>query len=259
MSEVGTAALFGLAFVAGLLSFLSPCVMPLMPAYLSLISGVSMEEIQSGGDDKKLRARILRACVSFVLGFSSVFILLGASANFVGQALRTWQIVLGPVRFGLAEIAGFVILVMGLHVAGILKLNILYREARMHVEVEQHSWIKTFVVGAAFAFGWSPCVGPILGTILTIAGSRESLVMGMALLAVYSAGLAVPFLLTGWSIEFFFSAFRRMKSHFRTLEICSGGLLIIVGLLVMTGQFTRLNSYFNFLNELIYKIEGTLL
>ncbi len=259
MGEVGTAALFGLAFLAGLLSFLSPCVMPLMPAYLSLISGVSMEEIQAGVDDAKLRHHVLRACVSFVLGFSAVFILLGASANFVGQALRTWQIVLGPVQFGLAEIAGFVIFVMGLHVAGILKLNLLYREKRVHVEVGQHSWIKTFVVGAAFAFGWSPCVGPILGTILTIAGSRETVGMGMALLAVYSAGLAVPFLITGWSIELFFSAFRKMKSHFRTLEIFSGGLLILVGLLVMTGQFTRLNSYFDFLNRLIYSLEETLL
>jgi cytochrome c-type biogenesis protein len=255
MEEASTLALFGMALVAGLLSFLSPCVMPLMPAYLSLISGVSMEEIRGGKEGAEVRRRVMLSCLSFVLGFSTVFILLGASATFVGQFLRTWRVTLGPISFGVAEIAGLIIVVMGLHVAGILKINTLYREQRFNVEVQRHSWIRTYVVGAAFAFGWSPCVGPILGTVLTIAASRETMLMGMALLAVYSLGLAIPFLITGWSIEAFFRAFQTMKKHFRG----SGVLLIIVGLLIMTGQFTRLNSYFGFLNDLIYTIEGWLL
>jgi cytochrome c-type biogenesis protein len=256
MEEASTLALFGMALVAGLLSFLSPCVMPLMPAYLSLISGVSMEEIRGGKEGAEVRRRVMLSCLSFVLGFSTVFILLGASATFVGQFLRTWRVTLGPISFGIAEIAGLIIVVMGLHVAGIFKINTLYREQRFNVEVQRHSWIRTYVVGAAFAFGWSPCVGPILGTVLTIAASRETMLMGMALLAVYSLGLAIPFLITGWSIEAFFRAFQTMKKHFRAIEIGSGVLLIIVGLLIMTGQFTRLNSYFGFLNDLIYAIEG---
>ncbi len=256
MEEASTLALFGMALVAGLLSFLSPCVMPLMPAYLSLISGVSMEEIRGGKEGAEVRRRVMLSCLSFVLGFSTVFILLGASATFVGQFLRTWRVTLGPISFGVAEIAGLIIVVMGLHVAGIFKINTLYREQRFNVEVQRHSWIRTYVVGAAFAFGWSPCVGPILGTVLTIAASRETMLMGMALLAVYSLGLAIPFLITGWSIEAFFRAFQTMKKHFRAIEIGSGVLLIIVGLLIMTGQFTRLNSYFGFLNDLIYTIEG---
>jgi cytochrome c-type biogenesis protein len=256
MEEAGTAALFGMSLVAGLLSFLSPCVMPLMPAYLSLISGVSMEEIRAGKEGLEIRRRVMLSCLSFVAGFSTVFILLGASASFIGQFLRTWRVTLGPISFGITELAGLVILIMGLHVAGVFKINTLYREQRFNVEVSKHSWIRTYVVGAAFAFGWSPCVGPILGTVLTLAASRETMGMGMALLAVYSMGLAIPFLITGWSIEAFFRAFDTMKKHFRTLEIGSGVLLVVVGLLVMTGQFTRLNSYFGFHNDLIYTVEN---
>jgi len=248
--------MFGLSFVAGVVSFLSPCVMPLMPAYLSLISGVSIEEIQSGHDGGALRRKVLTSCLSFVLGFSFVFIMLGASATAIGYVLRSWSFEIGGFQLGIAQLAGLVILVMGLHIMGVLKLMPLYQEKRFQVEVKQRGWVRTFVVGAAFAFGWSPCVGPILGSVLTMAGSRQTLGMGMALLAVYSLGLAIPFLITGWSVEIFFRVFQKMRHHFHALEIFSGGVLAVVGLLVMTGQFTRINAYFGFLNELVSTIEG---
>lgn len=257
-TELGLAAL-GAAFAAGFLSFLSPCVLPLMPAYLSLISGLSVEEIQEGSEDQGLRRRIMFACLGFVAGFSTVFILLGASATMVGRVLRTWRVEILGWEFGVAQIAGVVIIVMGLHIAGVLRITALYRDQRFDVRHSRRSWFGTYLVGAAFAFGWSPCVGPILSGILTIAASRDTVLAGVGLLAVYSAGLAVPFLLTGWSIEAFFRAFQNVKHHFRKLELASGTLLVAIGVLVMTDQLTRLNSYFVFLNRVVTSLENALL
>jgi cytochrome c-type biogenesis protein len=249
----------GAAFAAGMLSFLSPCVMPLMPAYLSLISGLSVEEMQDLSDDGALRRRVMTACLGFVAGFSTVFILLGASATWVGRTLRTWHTEILGVEFGVAQIAGVVIIIMGLHIAGLLPVHALYRDSRIQVGTRKRSLIGTYLVGAAFAFGWSPCVGPILSGILTVAASRETVLQGIGLLAVYSAGLAVPFLLAGWSIEYFFRVFERVKRHFRTLEVVSGGLLVAIGVLVLTDQLTRLNNYFVFLNRIVATLEEVLL
>jgi cytochrome c-type biogenesis protein len=250
----------GAAFAAGMLSFLSPCVMPLMPAYLSLISGLSVEEMQEvQEEDGSLRRRVMTACLGFVAGFSTVFIVLGASATWVGRTLRTWHTEVFGIEFGIAQIAGVVIIVMGLHIAGLLPVHLFYREARIQVRGKQRSLVGTYLVGAAFAFGWSPCVGPILSGILTVAASRETVLQGVALLAVYSAGLAVPFLLTGWSLEYFFRFFDRVKRHFRTLEVVSGTLLVAIGVLVVTDQLTRLNNYFVFLNRVVATLEETLL
>jgi cytochrome c-type biogenesis protein len=249
----------GAAFAAGMLSFLSPCVMPLMPAYLSLISGLSVEEMQDLSDDGALRRRVMTACLGFVAGFSTVFILLGASATWVGRTLRTWHTEILGVEFGVAQIAGVVIIIMGLHIAGLLPVHALYRDRRIQVGTRKRSLIGTYLVGAAFAFGWSPCVGPILSGILTVAASRETVLQGIGLLAVYSAGLAVPFLLAGWSIEYFFRVFERVKRHFRTLEVVSGGLLVAIGVLVLTDQLTRLNNYFVFLNRIVATLEEVLL
>ncbi len=252
-------AAVGAAFAGGLLSFLSPCVMPLMPAYLSLISGLSVEEIQEAGDTG-LRRRVMMACVAFIAGFSTVFIALGASATAVGRLLRTWSLTLPlDVEIRVTHLAGLVIIVMGLHIAGLIPIHMLYRDARIPLKRQGRSIVGCFAVGAAFAFGWSPCVGPILSGILTIAAGRETVLEGVGLLAVYSAGLAVPFLLTGWSIEAFFRLFQRVKHHFRKLELASGTLLVVVGVLVMTGQFTRFNSYFVFLNRIVTSLEQTLL
>jgi cytochrome c-type biogenesis protein len=259
MAGLESVGVVGAAFAAGMLSFLSPCVMPLMPAYLSLISGLSVEEMQEAAEDARLRRRVMTACLGFVAGFSTVFVALGASATAVGRVLRTWHAEVLGLEFGVAQVAGLVIVVMGLHIAGLLPIHLLYRDTRVRLESHHRSMLGTYLVGAAFAFGWSPCVGPILSGILTVAASRETVMQGVGLLAVYSAGLAVPFLLAGWSIEYFFRVFQRVKRYFRVLEIGSGTLLVIIGVLVMTDQLTRLNSYFLFLNRVVTELEQALL
>jgi cytochrome c-type biogenesis protein len=254
-----TVGAVGAAFAAGMLSFLSPCVMPLMPAYLSLISGLSVEEIQEAAAGSELRRRIVRSCMGFVAGFSTVFIALGASATAVGRVLRTWSVSVGGVELGIAQLAGLVIILMGLHIVGLLPIHLLYRDAHLRVESRRPSLAGAYMVGAAFAFGWSPCVGPILSGILAVAASRDTVLQGVGLLTVYSAGLAVPFLLTGWSLEYFFRIFGRVKRYFRALEVVSGGLLVAIGLLVLTDQLTRFNSYFVFLNRFVSALEQALL
>jgi len=259
MADAVSIASLGAAFAAGLLSVLSPCVLPLLPAYLSLISGLSIEEMQEADQQDGMRRRVMQACVGFCLGFSTVFIVLGASASMIGSVLRTWHATLLGYEIGVGQIAGLVIILMGLHIAGWLPLRMLYRERRWHLELRGSSLLGTYLVGAAFAFGWSPCVGPILGGILTIAGSRETIGQGIGLLAVYSAGLAVPFLLAGYSIGFFFRAFQTLKHHFRTLELASGSLLVAVGLLVLTDRLTTLNNYFAFMARIVTAAEKHLL
>ena len=265
MTDPLSVASFATAFAAGLLSVLSPCVMPLMPAYLSLISGISVDELQAGGDEggaqppAGLRRRVLLGCAGFIAGFSSVFVLLGATATVVGRVLQTWQVEVFGLSITAVQIAGVVIIAMGLHLMGALPIPWLYRDARFGASLRPKSFLGTYLVGAAFAFGWSPCVGPILGGILTLAGGRETVYEGMLLLAVYSAGLGVPFLLAGWSIEFFFGAFRRMRRHFRAVEIVSGTLLVAVGALVASNRMAVLNDYFMFLSDVIEKAEQGLL
>lgn len=247
-----------LAFAAGVLSVLSPCVLPLMPAYLSLVSGISVEEMREGSGDSVRRRKVMLACLGFVAGFSVVFILMGVGAFALGHVLRTWRAELFGVRFGLSQIAGVVIVILGLHMTGLSPIKALYRDARFHFRVGERSFLSTFVVGAGFALGWSPCIGPILATILAVAGQRETLLEGVGLLSVYSLGLAVPFLLAGWSIEWFFEGFQRIKNHFRALEITSGVILVGVGFLLVTDQFTALNRHFTFLNDWINAAEGML-
>lgn len=247
-----------LAFAAGLLSVLSPCVLPLMPAYLSLISGISVEELQGGHGDRELRKRVMRACFGFVSGFSCVFVLLGVGAVAVGHVVRTWRLELFGLEVGISQLAGLVIIVLGFHLMGLSPIKLLYRDTRPQFKISERSFTSSAVVGAGFALGWSPCIGPILATILTVAGARETALQGVGLLLVYSAGLAIPFLLAGWSIEWFFRAFGQIKQHFRKLEIASGLVLVGVGLLLLTNQFTALNSQFQFLNDFINAAERAL-
>ncbi|HBZ69083.1 MAG TPA: cytochrome C biogenesis protein [Deltaproteobacteria bacterium] len=258
MADATSIVSLGTAFAAGLLSVFSPCVMPLMPAYLSLVSGLSVEEMQEGSSEPVVRRRVLAGSLGFVAGFSTVFVILGASATVLGHVLRTWSVRVLGVEFGVPQIAGVVIIVMGLHIAGILPVHMLYRERRVNLQVRRMNPVGTYLVGAAFAFGWSPCVGPILGGILTIAGSRETVIQGVGLLAVYSAGLGVPFLVAAWSIDLFFHAFQRVKTHFRMLELLSGALLVGVGFLVMTDQLARLNGYFMFMSRFVTHTERLL-
>jgi cytochrome c-type biogenesis protein len=262
MTDALSLATFATAFAAGLLSVLSPCVMPLMPAYLSLISGISVDELHEGqgaGEGPDLRARVMRGSLGFVAGFSAVFVLLGASATVIGRTLITWHVTVGGVEIGFVQLAGVLIVLMGLHLVGWLPIGLLYRDAHLGRHLQPKGFAGTFLVGAAFAFGWSPCVGPILGGILTLAGGRETVYQGMALLAVYSAGLAVPFLLAGWSVSAFFRTFDRMKRHLRRVEVVAGALLLAVGLLVTTNRLSVLNDYFLFLNDVVERAEQALL
>ena len=256
MSELGSHAF--LAFAAGLLSVLSPCVLPLMPAYLSLISGISVEELHDGASNSVLRRRVMLACFAFVSGFSFVFVLLGVGAVRFGHLVRSWRAAVFGIEFGVSQIAGVVVILLGLHMTGLTPIRLLYRDTRFQPKLGRHSTLSSFVVGAGFALGWSPCIGPILATILTVAASRDTAFQGVALLMIYSAGLAVPFLIAGWSIERFFQAFARIKHHFRKLEIVSGLMLVGVGFLLVTDQLSRMNSHFRFLTDVLGAAERAL-
>ena len=257
--QAATASAVATAWVAGLLSVLSPCVMPLLPAYLSLVSGLSVEELRTRRDESGLRGRAMRGALAFVLGFSAVFVALGASATLLGRWLRAFRIEVAGVEVGISQLAGLVIIAMGLHLAGLLRIPWLYRERRFTGPARPTGLVGAGLVGAAFAFGWTPCVGPIRGGILTLAGARETLLQGMGLLVAYSMGLALPFLLAAWSLDRFLGTLGRLRRHLGTLEVVAGCLLIAVGSLVLTDQLTRLNGHFAFLEELVMRLEESLL
>jgi cytochrome c-type biogenesis protein len=229
------------AFVAGLLSFLSPCVLPLVPGYVSLISGTGAGTLETDTSRRAFRTVMLNS-ITFILGFSIVFIMLGAGATALGQLV-------GRFRRDLTFIAGIVIIVFGLHLTGLLKLKFLYADKRMHDVKGGSSPLGAFLVGFAFAFGWTPCIGPILAGILTLAAAEETVTKGMLLLAVYSAGLAVPFLLTSLGVDRFLAFYSRFRRHLHAVEVVSGVLLIMIGALVLTGRFTVLSGYLSFLNR----------
>jgi len=247
-----------LAFAAGVLSVLSPCVLPLLPAYLSLVSGVSVEQIADGAGPG-LRRRVLGACAGFIAGFTLVFMAMGVGAVAVGQVVRSWRAELLGIDFGLSQVAGVAIALFGLHMTGLVPIGILNRDTRPQLGERQRGLASTVLIGAGFGLGWSPCIGPILATVLAMAASKETLMQGTVLLGIYSAGLALPFLLAGWSIEYFFRSFVRIKRHFRALEIVSGTTLLVVGLLLVFNQFTRLNQTFAFVGDWIAGLEGLLL
>jgi cytochrome c-type biogenesis protein len=228
------------AFIAGLISFLSPCVLPLVPGYVSLISGASVDNTATS--EHRLLGRVMMNSLMFILGFSIVFIALGAAATGIGQLTHQYY------RY-LTRIAGVVIIIFGLHLTGVWKIKAFYADKRMHSVKGSSSPWGSFLVGFAFAFGWTPCIGPILATILTFAASEDSVVKGVLLLAVYSAGLAVPFLLTSLGIDRFLAFYSRFRRHLHTVEVVSGVLLIAVGVLVLTRHLTILSGYLSFLNR----------
>lgn len=228
------------AFVAGIISFLSPCVLPLVPGYVSLISGTGVDELR--GSEARLMRRVMLNSIAFILGFTVVFIALGAVATSIGQITRQYYSIL-------TRLAGVVIIVFGLHLTGIFKIKALYADKRMHEVKGGSTAIGAFVVGFAFAFGWTPCIGPILATILAFAASQDTVMRGVLLLAVYSAGLAVPFLLTSLGVDRFLAFYTRFRRHLHTVEVVSGVLLILIGTLVLTRHFTVLSGYLSFLNR----------
>jgi cytochrome c-type biogenesis protein len=230
------------AFVAGLVSFLSPCVLPLVPGYVSLISGVGVEELKD--QEASLFRKVMLNSVAFIVGFTIVFVTLGAFSTAVGQVAARY-------KSTLAEIAGVVIILFGLHLTGILRIKALYADKRLHnVKGGSTVW-GAFVIGFAFAFGWTPCVGPILGVILGFAAAQDSVSKGIFLLTIYSLGLAVPFLLTSLGIERFLKFYGRFRRHMHAVEVGSGGLLIALGLLLVFGKFTLLSNYFSFLKNFV--------
>ena len=229
------------AFTAGLVSFLSPCVLPLVPGYISLISGASMDQLKSSNNEQMLR-RVLGHSLLFILGFSVVFISLGASATWLGQALLSRMTIL-------YKIAGIVIIIFGLHLTGILKIGLLYRDARFHSAGKPATATGAFLIGLAFAFGWTPCIGPILAVILGLAASQQTVWQGVFLLALYSAGLAVPFLLTSLGVNRFMGFYQRFRTHLHQVEVFSGIILIVLGAMIFSNQFTRLAGYLSFLNR----------
>ena len=228
------------AFLAGLLSFLSPCVLPLVPGYVSLISGASVDELQADSD--RLLTRVMGHSLMFILGFSIVFIALGAVATEVGQMLARYKSLL-------AQVAGVIIILFGLHLTGVLKIRALYTDKRLHgLKGGSTPW-GAFLIGFAFAFGWTPCVGPILAVILGFAAAQDSIVKGILLLSVYSLGLAVPFLLTSVGIERFLRFYGRFRRHLNAVEVASGVLLIVLGALLVMNRFTVISGYLSFLNR----------
>jgi cytochrome c-type biogenesis protein len=220
----------GAAVLAGVLSFLSPCVLPLVPPYLCYVSGLSLEEMSATGADQQRKplARIMLAALLFVLGFTTVFVLLGATASAMGNVLRQNL----PL---LSQIAGGLIILMGLHFLGVFRIGFLSREARYHHGGTSVSLWGSYFIGLAFAFGWTPCIGPVLAAILSVAGTEESVYKGMVLLGLYSLGLGIPFLIAAYSMDRFLGWAKVLKRHMQTIERVMGVLLIATGIAFLTG------------------------
>jgi len=229
-----------IAFSAGLLSFVSPCVLPLVPSYITYITGISFKDLSEGGSKRRLRWLTLLHSLLFISGFSLIFVLMGASASFLGQVLVQYQSWI--MRGG-----GVLIMILGLHFTGLINIPFLQLEKRFELEKKPLGYIGSFLVGVVFAAGWTPCVGPILSTILLYASTSKSFTTGVILLASYSLGLGIPFLLASLAFNSFLAAFEKIKRYMRVIMIVSGSFLIIVGLLLLTDLFSTLSSYLNVL------------
>jgi len=225
------------AFVAGMLSFLSPCILPLVPPYLCFLGGVSLKQLEDGAAvDRAASLRVVLSSVVFVLGFATVFIAFGATASAVGQVVADHIDLF-------ATVAGAVIIVLGLHFLGLFRIGLLYREARFHVERKPAGIIGAYVIGLAFAFGWTPCVGPVLAAILMVAASDESAVHGATLLAAYAAGIGVPFIVAALFAPVFLKFMARFRRHIVWVERTLGALLVGTGILFLTGGINEIGNW----------------
>ncbi|QDG75957.1 cytochrome c biogenesis CcdA family protein [Labrenzia sp. PHM005] len=223
----------GAAFLAGLLSFVSPCVLPIVPPYLCYLAGVSVDELKGEAATSDTGRRIILAAIAFVFGFSVVFVALGATASVIGQSIARYYDVL-------SYIAGTIIIVMGLHFLGVFRIGLLFREARVHVESKPAGLVGAFIMGLAFAFGWTPCVGPVLAAILFVAGSSDTIWNGAGLLAIYALGLGLPFILAAAFASRFLDWASRFRKHMGLIEKIMGGLLVLTGILFITGQMSAI-------------------
>ncbi len=226
----------GAAFLAGLLSFVSPCVLPIVPPYLCYLAGVSFDQLKGESIEAGTSRRIILSSIAFVLGFTTVFVGLGATASVVGQAIARYFDVLSIV-------AGILIIVMGLHFLGIFRIGLLYRQARVEVRNKPAGLVGAYVMGLAFAFGWTPCVGPVLAAILFVAGSTDTAWRGAMLLAVYALGIGLPFVLAAAFATRFLGWAARFRHHMGAFEKAMGGLLVLIGILFVTGQMSAISLW----------------
>ena len=239
MSETASVSLF-IAVAAGFLSFISPCVLPLLPSYVSFLTGLSVEQLTDTQGDPVARARVRRIVLGnsliFILGFSTIFVLLGASATLAGRFLLEYQGVL-------SKVAGVVIVLFGLYVMGVLNPRWLMRDRRVHLDKKPRGRVGSFLVGMAFAAGWTPCVGPILGAILLMAGTSDSVAHGVLLLSAYSLGIGIPFFVTALALDTFMARYPAFSRHMRTISLVSGAFLIAVGVLIFMDAFTVFSAF----------------
>ncbi|MBM3554599.1 MAG: cytochrome c biogenesis protein CcdA [Alphaproteobacteria bacterium] len=229
---------YAAALFAGVVSFVSPCVLPLVPAYLCFVAGTTLDKLieTDAPADPALARRVMWSALAFVLGFSTVFVALGASASALNRLLFEYLDVI-------AKVAGVVIVIFGLQFMGLFRIAFLNREMRLNPEAKPAGLVGAYLIGLAFAFGWTPCVGPILAAILTVAGSRESLGYGVSLLATYAIGLGLPFLLAAAGLQRFLGVMRRLRPHMRKIELVAGAFLVVTGVLVFTGSLQTVAGY----------------
>jgi len=230
-----------MAFGGGLLSFFSPCVLPVIPSYVSYITGISFEDLTGEQDRGRIRKTTLKNSIFFIAGFSLIFILLGASSSFLGAMLSEYQ---GIIR----KAGGVMIVVMGLYIAGVLKIGFLSREKRLHLQNKPAGLLGSFLVGTAFAAGWTPCIGPVLGSILLYASTAGSVASGIELLTAYALGLGIPFFFTSLAINTALSYFRKINRSMRVISAVSGLFLVVAGIMLFTGTFGVLSRYMTMLS-----------
>ena len=231
-----------IAFSAGLLSFVSPCVLPLVPSYITYITGVSFKELTEAEARSKLRWATMFHSLFFIMGFSLIFILMGASASYLGQLLAQYQ-------YWIMKAGGVLIILLGIHFTGIINIPFLQMEKRFEMRKKPLGYLGSFLVGVAFAAGWTPCIGPILSTILIYASTTKSFTTGILLLTYYSIGLGIPFFLSSLAFNSFLSAFDKIKRYMRVITIISGLFMIAIGILFLTDTFGEINSYLNALTN----------
>ena len=229
-----------IAFSAGLLSFVSPCVLPLVPSYITYITGVSFKDLSEGGSKGKMRWLTISHSLLFIMGFSLIFVLMGASATYLGQVLVQYQ-------SWIMKVGGVLIIILGIHFTGWITIPFLQMERRFELKQKPLGYLGSFLVGVVFAAGWTPCVGPILSTILLYASTAKSFTTGIVLLAAYSMGLGLPFFAASLALNTFLSAFDKIKRYLRVITVASGVFLIVIGILLLTDLFTTLNNYLNIL------------
>jgi len=229
-----------IAFTAGILSFISPCVLPLVPSYITYVTGASFKELTDARGKARLKWATMLHSLLFIMGFSAVFILMGASASYLGQVLVEYQ-------SWIMKMGGVLIIVLGIHFTGIINLPFLQMEKRFELRKKPFGYLGSFLVGVVFAAGWTPCIGPILSTILIYASASNNYMTGVYLLTVYSLGLGIPFFLSSLAFNSFLSAFDRIKRYMRWITLVSGIFLIIIGILFLTDTFREINAFFNML------------